>query len=107
MLVHHAGVHSNEWRGPRTGESSRVRILVVEDEERLASVLAKGLGEHGYAVDTAHDGEDGLQLALIEPYDLVILDLMLPTTDGLAVCRELRKRGRTVPVLMLTARDTV
>jgi DNA-binding response OmpR family regulator len=84
-----------------------MRVLVVEDEERLARVLEKGLAEHGYAVDVADDGEDALHLALVEPYDLVILDLMLPKLDGIAVCRQLRARGRNVPVLMLTARDTV
>ena len=97
MLVPHADVHSTKRRGPRTGESSGVRILVVEDEERLAAVLAKGLAEHGYAVDTAHDGDDGLQLALIEPYDLVILDLMLPSTDGLAVCKAAPQAGADCP----------
>jgi DNA-binding response OmpR family regulator len=84
-----------------------MRLLVVEDEERLASVLAKGLSEHGYAVDVANDGEAALHLATVEPYDLVILDVMLPKLSGIAVCKQLRARGRIVPVLMLTARDTV
>lgn len=84
-----------------------MRILVVEDERRLASVLQKGLNEHGYATDVAHDGESALALALTEPYDLLVLDVMLPGLDGITVCRELRNRGRTVPILMLTARDAV
>ncbi len=84
-----------------------MRLLVVEDEARLASTLAKGLAEHGYAVDVARDGEEALSYALAEPYDLIILDLMLPRLDGIAVCRQLRSRGRNVPVLMLTARDTI
>lgn len=84
-----------------------MRILVVEDERRLATVLQKGLNEHGYATDVAHDGESALALALTEPYDLIVLDVMLPGLDGITVCRELRHRGRTVPILMLTARDAV
>ncbi len=84
-----------------------MRILVVEDEHRLAAVLKQGLTEQGYAVDLAHDGEEGLGLAELEPYDLLVLDVMLPGLDGLAVCRQLRARGRHMPVLLLTARDAV
>jgi DNA-binding response OmpR family regulator len=84
-----------------------VRILVVEDEPKLAAVLRRGLQEQGYAVDLAHDGEDGLCLAEQEAYDLILLDLLLPTLDGLTVCRRLRAARRNVPVLMLTARDGV
>lgn len=84
-----------------------MRILIVEDERRLAGVLKRGLEEHGYAVDVAYDGEDGLALAEMEPYDLVVLDLMLPALDGLTVCRRLRAQHRNVPVLMLTARDAI
>lgn len=84
-----------------------MRILVVEDERKLAGVLKRGLEEHGYAVDVAYDGEDGLAVAEVEPYDLIILDVMLPGLDGLAVCRRLRAQRKNVPVLMLTARDTV
>lgn len=84
-----------------------MRILVVEDERKLADVLKRGLAEHGHAVDLAHDGETGLQLAEQEPYDLIVLDVMLPGLSGLALCRQLRARHRSMPVLMLTARDTV
>jgi DNA-binding response OmpR family regulator len=84
-----------------------MRILVVEDEPKLAGVIQRGLEGQGHAVDASHDGEEGLARAEIEPYDLVILDLMLPKLDGLAVCRQLRAQKRDVPVLMLTARDTV
>jgi heavy metal response regulator len=84
-----------------------MRILVVEDEGKLAAVLKQGLEEQGYAVDVAHDGEDGLGLAELEPYDLIVLDVMLPTLDGMQVCRRLRSRGRRMPILMLTARDGV
>jgi DNA-binding response OmpR family regulator len=84
-----------------------MRILVVEDEHKLAAALKRGLEEHGYAADVAYDGEDGAVLAEIEPYDLIVLDVMLPSLDGHAVCRRLRARRRNMPVLMLTARDGV
>jgi DNA-binding response OmpR family regulator len=84
-----------------------VRILLVDDEVKFSTVLCAGLEEHGYAVDLAHDGEEGYQLAHLEPYDLVILDLMLPVLDGLQVCRQLRAERCNVPILMLTARDAV
>lgn len=82
-----------------------MRILVVEDDKKVASFLAKGLREEGYAVDVAHDGEDGLLKANVHDYDLVLLDVMLPGRTGFEVVRELRSRESTVPVLMLTARD--
>ena len=84
-----------------------MRILVVEDEHRLAAVLKQGLTEQGYAVDLAHDGDEGLGLAELEPYDLLILDVMLPGLDGFTICRRLRAGGRHMPVLLLTARDAV
>lgn len=84
-----------------------MRILVVEDEEELANILKRGLEEHRYAVDLAFDGDDGQALAEMEPYDLVVLDVMLPGRDGFDVCRRLRAQGRNMPVLMLTARDAV
>jgi DNA-binding response OmpR family regulator len=84
-----------------------MRILVVEDEHRLAAVLTQGLTEQGYAVDLAHDGEAGLGLAELEPYDLLVLDVLLPGLDGLALCRRLRAQGRHMPILLLTARDAV
>ncbi|HEX3245460.1 MAG TPA: two-component system response regulator RppA [Chloroflexota bacterium] len=84
-----------------------MRILVVEDEHKLAAVIRRGLEEHGYAVDVAYDGDDALNMAEVEPYDLIVLDIMLPGIDGLTVCRRLRSGRRNMPVLMLTARDTV
>ena len=84
-----------------------MRILVIEDERKLAEVLRRGLEEHGYAVDVAFDGEEGLQFALLEPYDLIVLDVMLPRLDGYTICQQLRAGRRNVPVLMLTARDAV
>jgi DNA-binding response OmpR family regulator len=84
-----------------------VRILLVEDEPDAASVLAKGLREHAYAVDVAGNGEAALFQASVTDYDAVILDVMLPGRDGLSVCGALRASGSTVPVMMLTARDAV
>jgi DNA-binding response OmpR family regulator len=84
-----------------------MRILVLEDDHQMAGVLKRGLQEQGYAVDVAHAGAVGLAMAESEPYDLVVLDVMLPELDGLAVCRRLRTQHRNMPVLMLTARDTV
>src|ERR1700716_1332289 len=89
------------------GAEETVRILVVEDEHKLAGVLKRGLEEHGYAVDVAYDGEDGLALATAAPYDLIVLDVMLPKLDGFAVCQQLRAQHSHTPVLMLTARDAV
>ena len=84
-----------------------MRILLVEDEPSAATMLAKGLREEAYAVDIAADGETALAQVFVNDYDLVILDIVLPGQDGFTVCRQLRKNGSTVPVLMLTARDAV
>jgi two-component system copper resistance phosphate regulon response regulator CusR len=84
-----------------------VRVLLVEDEPNAARVLAKGLREQAYAVDTAADGETALFQIGTTDYDAVILDVMLPAKDGFAVCRTVRAGGSSVPILMLTARDTV
>jgi DNA-binding response OmpR family regulator len=84
-----------------------VRILVVEDEARVAGFVAKGLREQSYAVDVARDGEEALYLASINAYDLVVLDVLLPAKDGHTVCRELRAAGSRMPILMLTALDAV
>jgi two-component system copper resistance phosphate regulon response regulator CusR len=84
-----------------------MRILVVEDESRMANVIAKGLREKSYAVDIAQDGDEGLYQTSVNDYDVIILDVLLPQRDGFAVCRELRNRGNTTPVLMLTARAAI
>ena len=84
-----------------------VRVLLIEDEPHAARVLAKGLREHAYAVDVAGDGEAALFQAGTSDYDALILDLMLPRVDGLSVCRSIRDGGSDVPILMLTARDSV
>ena len=84
-----------------------MRILLVEDEKKLSDVIKKGLIEEGYAVDQAFNGEEGLYLAESESYDVIILDIMLPKMDGMTVCKELRKKGIVIPVLMLTAKARV
>ncbi len=84
-----------------------VRVLVVEDEERIAEFVRNGLTEHGYAVDVAGDGAEALDWADVASFDLIILDVMLPGRDGIDVCRALRTRGVRTPILMLTARDAV
>lgn len=80
-----------------------MRVLVIEDNPKMASAIQRGLREHGYAADACHSGYEGEELAATEPYDLVILDVMLPDRDGVDVCRNLRRREITRPVLMLTA----
>ena len=83
-------------------------ILIVEDEKKIADFLKKGLSEKGYTVELAGDSDRGLELAVAEPHDLIILDLLLPgSRDGLELCRELRGRGVVSKILMLTARDTI
>lgn len=84
-----------------------MRILLVEDNRRLSTALKGALQDAGYAVDAAYDGPEGETCAQAAPYDAVILDVLLPGRDGLAVCRALRERRVNVPIIMLTARDTV
>ncbi|MFP3564168.1 heavy metal response regulator transcription factor [Paraburkholderia sp. SIMBA_030] len=84
-----------------------MRILIVEDEPKMASYLKKGLTEASFTVDIAADGRDGLFLALHEDFDLIVLDVMLPELDGLGVLKRLRMEKKHTPVLLLTARDTV
>jgi two-component system copper resistance phosphate regulon response regulator CusR len=84
-----------------------VRILLVEDERSAARMIAKGLRENGYAVDVANDGASAVQACSRATYDIVILDVLLPEKSGLEVCRDLRTSGSPVPILMLTARDSV
>lgn len=84
-----------------------MRILIVEDEPKIARFIYKGLAEEGYAVDIARDGEEALSFTQSAPYDLIILDLLLPKTDGVTVCRKIRASNLSVPVLILTARDSI
>gem|GEM_PF-9718 len=85
----------------------RMRILVVEDDAKIASFIVKGLEQAGYAVDQAADGEEGLYLALNEPYDAAIIDLMLPKLDGLSLIQEVRRRQLTLPIIIVSAKRTV
>src|SRR6266508_169181 len=92
-------------QGDGTGEMTAVpRVLLVEDEAGLRLTLSDRLVSEGYAVDTASDGEAGLAHAASGAYDLIVLDVMLPRMNGFDVCREVRRRGVTTPILMLTAR---
>lgn len=84
-----------------------MRILVVEDEQKVAGFIQRGLEEEDYVVDVAVDGEEGVEKALNTSFDLILLDMMLPKKDGLAVIRELREKEITTPILCLTARDAV
>lgn len=84
-----------------------MRVLVVEDEKKLAELLARGLREEGHAADIAGRGEDAIWMAEAAPFDVIVLDVMLPGLDGFAVCRRLREREVWTPVLLLTARDAV
>ena len=89
------------------GTLPSVRILLVEDEEDVAGFLRKGLMEQAYAVDIAKTGDEALEMAAISPYDLLIIDIMIPPPDGLDVCRAIRAGGAATPILMLTARGGV
>jgi len=84
-----------------------MKILIVEDEQKTGDYLKQGLSEAGFVADLARDGVDGLHLALTGDYDLVVLDVMLPRMDGWEVMREIRQKGKHLPVLFLTARDQV
>ncbi len=84
-----------------------MRVLIVEDEPKLAGLLSRGLQEEGHAADVAPCGEDALWMARARPYDAIVLDVMLPDLDGFAVCRLLRGAGIWTPVLFLTARDAL
>jgi len=84
-----------------------MRILVIEDEKKVANFIKKGLEEEHYAVDTAFDGEEGLYMTEVNEYDLIVLDLMIPKIEGLEVLRRIRRKKNNVPILVLTARNTV
>jgi heavy metal response regulator len=84
-----------------------MRILVVEDDKKVAGFIKKGLEEESYAVDVAYDGEDGLHFGSEGQYDLIILDIMLPKIDGLEILSQLRDQGKDTPILLLTAKDAV
>jgi len=84
-----------------------MRILIVEDDHKIANAVKKGLEQESFAVDASYDGKDGLGNALTNPYDLIILDRMLPEIDGIKICEAIRKKQVHIPVIMLTAKDKV
>ncbi len=84
-----------------------MRILVVEDEVKVASFIRKGMEEEGFSVDLAHDGEEGVLRATSSAYDLILMDIMMPKKDGIAAIKEIRNAGISTPILCLTAKDTV
>lgn len=91
----------------RTHYNKTMRILIVEDDKKVGGFLQKGLEEEQYAVDLCRNGTDALYMAQTTPYDVIILDIMLPGKDGFTVCRELRKNSILTPILMLTAKDEI
>jgi DNA-binding response OmpR family regulator len=84
-----------------------MRLLLIEDDRKAARLLAKGLREEGFVVDVSYSGEEGDEAASVTDYDVIVLDRLLPGRDGISVCRDLRGRGVSTPILMLTARDAV
>src|SRR5262245_21772110 len=84
-----------------------MRILLVEDEKKIASFITRGLKEEHYVVDVAYEGNNATFLADVNPYDLIILDIMLPGKDGVSICKELRKKNNNTPILALTARNAL
>lgn len=94
-------------RPSRESRTCAMRILLVEDDAKIASLIVKGFRQAGYAADHAADGEDGLHLALTEPYDACIIDIMLPKLDGLSLIRQMREKGINTPVIILSAKRSV
>ncbi len=84
-----------------------MKILLIEDEKKISNFIKKGLEEENYLVDTAFNGKDGFEIAVSAPYDLIIMDLMLPYINGFDLCKKLRESGVNTPILMLTVRDSV
>ena len=84
-----------------------MRILIVEDDKKVGGFLKKGLQEEQYAVDVCRNGTDALYMAQVNPYDVIVLDIMLPGMDGFTVCREMRQKAILTPILMLTAKDEI
>jgi len=113
MGISHEPIRKNSEKGGGLGltaapvEKSTLRILVVEDERKVAKAIQEGLEGNSYAVVVAHTGEDGFFRANSEQFDLLILDVMLPGRNGIEVLSAIRKQGHTVPVLLLTAKDSV
>ena len=107
MLIKDSPALAFIWRSCVTGKIAAVRVLLVEDEVRMASLIHRGLRREGLAADVAKNGEDALWMSEAHDYDVIVLDVMLPGIDGFETCRRLRTSGVWSPVLMLTARDSV
>ena len=90
-----------------TYEVKNLRILIVEDEARIAAFIKRGLEEESYSIDIASDGEEGLEWISSFPYDLIIMDIMMPKMDGVTLCKKVRGKGIATPILMLTAKDAI
>lgn len=88
-------------------QRNKMRILIVEDDHKIANAIKKGLEQESYAVDVSYDGKDGMGQAMTIEYDLIILDRMLPEIDGIQICKALREHKKSVPILILTAKDKV
>ena len=84
-----------------------MRLLIIEDDHKIANAIKKGLDQESFACDVSYDGRDGLASALVINYDLIILDRMLPETDGIKICQAIRKKGMNVPIIILTAKDKI
>ena len=84
-----------------------MRILIIEDDHKIANAVKKGMEQESFAVDASFDGQDGLGFAMTEEYDLVIIDRMLPGVDGIKICHDLREKKKSVPILFLTAKDKI
>jgi len=84
-----------------------MRVLIIEDDQQIASFVTKGLKQAGFAVDHVSDGEEGLQMAELNPYDVMVIDIMLPGLDGFSVIESLRSKGNTIPILVLSARGSL
>ena len=107
-LIECSRIDDASWAEYDAGaDRSLMRILVIEDDKKIASFLTKGLKQSGFAVDQAGNGEDGLHLALTTPYDVAVIDIMLPKLDGLSVVQSLRNQKINVPVLILSAKASV
>ena len=84
-----------------------MRVLIIEDDQQIASFVAKGLEQAGFAVDHVSDGEEGLQMAELNPYDVMVIDIMLPELDGFSIIESLRSKGNSTPILVLSARGSL
>ncbi len=107
MIISLTEMHAGYQVGKPEETGENMRLLLVEDDTKIASFIKKGFVEAGYSVDVCNDGAEGLSLALTEPYDVAIMDIMLPHLDGLTIIEKMREHGVTIPVLILSAKQSV